>query len=62
MSKKKIGGIVLLVLFGLSMLGGLANGSFASMLSEGFDLANLVTVGIEIAMLAGGIHLIKSNE
>lgn len=55
----KTGGIILVVLGALSVLGGFSNGSYANMMNNGFDLANLVTIGLQIALIVGGTSMIR---
>lgn len=62
MKKKKIWGIVLLVFGIISVLGAMVNGFYAG-LANSFDFANLVTISLQIASIAGGAYLIyKSKE
>ncbi|MGN0527963.1 MAG: hypothetical protein ACI4IE_02430 [Eubacterium sp.] len=60
MKKKRIIGIVLLVIGILALIGGFANGSFANLKNE-----NIITAATEIILqigfLAGGIGLIAAS-
>lgn len=60
---KKIGGIVMVVLGGLSVLGSFANDYYRNITHNGVNMSDLVTIGIQIALIAVGVYLIyKSNK
>lgn len=60
---KKIGGIVMAVLGGLSVLGSLANGFYNDILNYGASLSDLITVGLQIGLIVAGVIMImKSNK
>ena len=61
MSKKRIWGIVLLVLCVMAVFGSIVNGSFEQM-AGGLTLSNIVTLGVMAAMAVGGIVLIISDR
>lgn len=62
--KKKVWGIVLLVLGVMALLGSVVNGTFAG-LANGVDVSELTTLVLMIGMIVGGIVLLvksKKNE
>lgn len=60
---KRIGGIVMLVLGGLSILGSIANDYFYNIIHNGLNGSDFVTVTIQIVLVVGGILLIcKSGK
>lgn len=61
-NKGKVCGIIMLV-FGLMAIGGgITNGDFAGYINEGVDLANIVTILLEVGLVFGGAYLIIKNK
>ena len=61
MGKKRIWGIILLVLGIMSVLGDYVNGTFAQM-SSGMTLSNIVTVVLMIGLIVVGTVLIITGK
>ena len=61
MGKKRIWGIILLVLGIMSVLGASVNGTFAQM-SSGMTLSNIVTVVLMIGLIVVGTVLIITGK
>lgn len=58
----KIGGIILLICGVFSVAGGFANGSFMNMAEQGLDLANIVTILVQLGLVFGGIRMIAKSK
>lgn len=59
---KKIGGIVMTALGGLSVLGSFANDYYWNIAHNGINASDLVTIGIQIALIAVGVYLIYKSK
>lgn len=59
---KKIGGIVMTVLGGLSVLGSFANDYYWNIISNGANMSDFITIGIQIALIAVGVYLICKSK
>lgn len=60
---KKIGGIVLTALGGLSVLGSFLNDYYYNILNNGLNSSDFVTLGMQISFIVAGILLIvKANK
>jgi len=60
--RKKVWGIVLLVLGIMCVLGGISNGQLAATFSPDAGLEDFVSFGITIAMVVGGIYLLYRHS
>lgn len=58
----KIGGIVLMVLGALAILGGFVSGDYRRIMYIGIEFPDLVTIGMEIGMIVGGIIMIIKSR
>lgn len=58
----KIGGIVMTALGGLSVLGSFANDYYWNIAHNGVNISDLVTIGIQIALIAVGVYLIYKSK
>lgn len=59
---KKIGGIVMVVLGALAFLGGISNGFFENISANGADASDIVTILLEIGLVAGGAYMIYKSK
>ena len=59
---KMIGGIVLVALGALSVLGSFANDYYWNIAHNGVNMSDVVTIGIQIAMVAVGGYLIYKSK
>ena len=59
--KKRVWGIVLLVLGAMSILGSIVNGSFAEY-ANGVGVSGITTIALQVAMVVGGIILIIKGK
>ncbi len=59
---KKIGGIIMAVLGGLSVLGSFANDYYWNIAHNGMNMSDFITIGIQIALIAGGVYLIYKSK
>ena len=59
---KKIGGIVMTVLGGLSVLGSFASDYYWNITHNGVNVNDLITIGIQIALIAVGVYLIYKSK
>lgn len=59
--KKKVWGIILLVLGALSIFGSIVNGSFAKY-ADGVGVSEITTIVLEIAMVVGGLVMIIKGK
>ncbi len=59
---KKIGGIVMTVLGGLSVLGSFANDYYWNITHNGANMSDFITIGIQIALIAAGVYLICKSK
>lgn len=59
--KKKVWGIILLVLGAMAIFGSIVNGSFAEY-ANGVGVAEITTIVLEIAMVVGGIVMIIKGK
>lgn len=59
---KKIGGIVMVVLGALAFLGGISNGFFENISSGGADMSDIVTILLEVGLIAGGAYMIYKSK
>lgn len=58
----KTGGIVLFILGVLAVCGGFANGDYRRIIYLGIEFQDVVTIGMEIAMIIGGIVMIIKSR
>lgn len=58
----KNGGIVLFILGVLAVFGGFANGDYRRIMYLGIESQDIVTIGMEIAMVVGGIIMIIKSR
>ena len=61
MKKNKIIGIVLLVLFAMAVLGGIANGTFANLGNENIGFYIGFFGGMAALLIFGILNLVKKN-
>lgn len=59
---KKIGGIIMVALGGLSILGSFANDYYWNITHNGLNMSDFVTIGIQIGLLVAGIYLIYKSK
>lgn len=59
--KSKTIGIILLAIGALSFIGALSNGSYAN-LQHHFDLADMVSILIQIGLVVGGFRMIAKSK
>ena len=59
---KKIGGIVMTTLGGLSIIGSFVNDYYWNITHNGVNMSDLVTIGIQIALIAVGVYLIYKSK
>lgn len=59
---KKIGGIIMLVLGGLSVFGSFANDYYWNITHNGANMNDFITIGIQIAFIAIGGYLIYKSK
>lgn len=59
--KKKVWGIILLVLGVMSIFGAAVNGTFAKF-ANGVGVAEITTITLQIAMVVGGIVMIIKGK
>lgn len=60
--KKKVKGIILLVLGAISVLGSFSNGFYWSMLEYGMDLADLTVIVIQAALVIFGVRSLSGPK
>lgn len=59
---KKIIGIIMLVLGGLSVLGSFANDYYWNITHNGLNMSDIITVGIQLALIILGIYFIAKSK
>ncbi len=59
---KKIGGIIMTVLGGLSVLGSFANDYYWNITHNGANMSDFITIGIQIVLIAVGMYLIYKSK
>lgn len=59
---KKIGGIVMTALGGLSVVGSFANDYYWNITHNGANMSDFITIGIQIALIAVGVYLIYKSK
>lgn len=59
---KKIGGIVMVVLGGLSILGSFSNDYYWNIAHNGMNMSDFITVGIQIGLVVVGAFLIFKSK
>lgn len=59
---KKIGGIVMAVLGGLSILGSFANDYYWNIAHNGVNMSDFITIGLQIGLVVGGGYLIYKSK
>ncbi len=59
---KKIGGIVMTALGGLSVLGSFANDYYWNIAHNGVNMSDVITIGIQIALIGVGVYLIYKSK
>lgn len=59
---KKIGGIIMAALGGLSILGSFGNDYYWNIAHNGVNMSDFVTIGLQIGLLVGGIMLIVKSK
>ncbi len=59
---RKIGGIVMAALGGLSILGSFGNDYYWNIAHNGVNASDFITIGLQIGLLVGGIMLIVKSK
>ncbi len=59
---KKIGGIVMTVLGGLSVIGSFSNDYYWNIAHNGVNMSDFTTIGIQIGLIAAGVYLIMKSK
>lgn len=59
---KKIGGIVMAALGGLSILGSFANDYYWNIAHNGLNMSDFITIGLQIGLVAGGAYMIYKSK
>ncbi len=59
---KKIGGIVMAALGGLSILGSFSNDYYWNITHNGVNMSDIITIAIQIALVAVGAYLIYKSR
>ena len=59
---KKIGGIVMTALGGLSVIGSFANDYYWNIIHNGANMSDFITIGIQVALIAVGVYLIYKSK
>ncbi len=59
---KKIGGIVMTALGGLSVLGSFANDYYWNITHNGANMSDFITIGIQVALIAVGVYFIYKSK
>ncbi len=59
---KKVGGIIMTALGGLSVIGSFANDYYWNITHNGANMSDFITIGIQIALIAIGVYLIYKSK
>ena len=59
---KKIGGIIMTALGGLSVFGSFANDYYWNIAHNGINPSDFITIGIQIGLIAMGVYLIYKSK